>query len=109
MKRIYIAGPITHGDQGDNVRRAIQAGHALIRAGHAPFIPHLFVFAHMHEPQAYETWMLIDFTFLSACDALLRLEGYSPGADRELAYAEALGLPVFTDLDALLARFREAA
>ena len=78
-----------------NVRRAIEAGHALADAGFAPFIPHLTHYWDEMFPREYESWMAMDFAFLSVCDGVLRLEGFSPGADREVAFAKELGIPVF--------------
>lgn len=67
---IYIAGPYTRGDVANNVRRAIEAAHLVIEAGHAPVVPHLSHFLHMHQPLPYETWMSIDLQFLSMMEEI---------------------------------------
>lgn len=93
--RIYVAGPITKGDQFANVRAAMDAGRELMALGHAPFIPHVTCFFHLVHPHDYETWMAYDAAWIDVCDGLLRIPGESPGADREVAYATACGLPVW--------------
>lgn len=102
MKRVYVAGPYTKGDVAVNVKNGIQAGNRIIAAGHAPFVPHLSHFQHMESPQPYETWMAIDFAWVEACDVLWRIPGDSAGADREVAHAIKLGIPVVYTLPELL-------
>jgi len=93
--KIYIAGPYSKGDVAENVRNAIHAGDYVSRFGHVPFIPHLTHFWHMLIPHDYEFWMSQDEQWLSSCDAILRLEGESEGADREVKKAIELGMPVY--------------
>ena len=100
--RIYVAGPYTIGDQALNVRRAIVVATQLLDAGHAPYVPHLTHFWHLLRPRQYETWLKLDFEWLAQADMLLRLQGKSAGADREVAEAERLKIPVVYSLDAIL-------
>jgi nucleoside 2-deoxyribosyltransferase len=100
MKRIYIAGPYTQGDVGVNMGRALSAANYLIEHGFAPFVPHLFHFLHMMHPQSYEVWLEQDMVWLAQCDALLRLSGDSPGADREVYWARTYHVPVY-DYDSI--------
>jgi hypothetical protein len=96
--RVYIAGPIGANDDGRRARidAAIGAGARLLAAGLAPFVPHLWAGACNADGLAtYEQWMAYDFAFLDVCDALLRIPGHSPGADREVQRAVARGIPVF--------------
>jgi len=102
MKRIYVAGPYSGGDVALNVRKAMEAGTQIINAGHSPFVPHLYHFLHLHEPQEYGTWMRVDAAWVAACDALLRLPGHSPGADAEMELASRQGIRCFTEIDELL-------
>ena len=106
--RVYIAGPYTKGDVALNVRRAIEAGDAVYKAGHLPFIPHLTHFWHMVCPAPYEQWIAIDLAWLPTCHALIRLPGESSGADGEVAAAQKLGMPVHYGLDAFLAAIPKA-
>lgn len=96
--KIYIAGPYSNGDVEENVRIAIHAGDYVARFGHIPFIPHLTHFWHMLIHHDYEFWMKQDMEWLKECDALLRLEGESKGADREVAMAQELGLKIYTSV-----------
>jgi len=90
---VYVAGPIT-GDPWGCVRRGTDAFRALREIGCVPFLPQLSVLHEMVDPQPYEAWLAYDFDVIEHCDALLRLHGDSAGADREIAHAEALGIPV---------------
>jgi hypothetical protein len=92
---VYVAGPITKGDQFLNVRNGILVGEALRALGFCPFVPHLSALWQMVWPVDYEGWMTLDFAWIERCDALLRMPGESPGADREVAHAKSLGIPVF--------------
>ena len=89
---VYVAGPLTHGDVMANVRAALDVAKALRGWGAVPIVPHLTVIAHLVHPETYETWMAEDFAILARCDALVRIPGHSPGADREWEAAGAFGL-----------------
>jgi len=96
--RIYVAGPITKGNRETNVYNGIRTGDAFLKMGFAPFVPH---YSHYHcivlgpNQPSYEDWMGIDFTWILACDVLWRMEGESPGATREVRFANKHGIPVF--------------
>lgn len=104
MRRlVYLAGPIGANDGGRTQRivNAIKAADDLWAAGFYAFVPHLCHWWDAHTPRGYEQWMDYDAAWLATCDALYRMPGESPGADREMKVAAALGMPVFTDLDSL--------
>src|SRR3990167_7748285 len=106
--RVYIAAPISLGDPDDNVRRATAVGLELLTAGFAPLIPqltHLIAPDDVRGTANYERWLESDLSFITVCDAVLRLPGESLGADRETRWAESLGIPVFTSIEALKAHF----
>jgi len=92
---IFIAGPYTAPDPVTNVRDAVFAGESVVGLGAVPFVPHLFHLWHTISPHDYEFWMNIDFAMLDRADAVWRLDGESPGADREVDRAMAAGKPVF--------------
>jgi hypothetical protein len=94
VKYVYVAGPYT-GDEEANVARAIDAATVLLRSGLFPYVPHLAHFWEQQHAHHYEVWMNLDFAWVRRCDALLRLNGESKGADREVALARELGIPVF--------------
>lgn len=91
---VYCAGPIT-GDPFGCVRQSMGAFFDLRCYGVVPILPQWSVIAEMVEPQPYETWLEYDFDLIRRCDGLLRLKGVSPGADREVAFAESIDVPVF--------------
>jgi hypothetical protein len=99
--RIYVAGPYTRGDVCLNVRAAVHAADQLLTLGYAPLVPHLTHLWHTISPHDYEEWLTLDLAWLAVCDAVLRLPGDSPGADRECAEAVRLGIPVYHDLETL--------
>jgi hypothetical protein len=103
--RVYVAGPYTSDPEG-NTRRAIAMGTLLMDCGFAPFIPHLNHYWHAIDPRPYEEWLEYDLSWVAVSEALLRLPGESPGADREVDYANRAGIPVFETLE-LLVRARD--
>jgi len=103
VKFVYVASPYTKGDIAVNVRTNIEAANRLADAGYVPFAPLLSHFWHMLFPRPYEFWCRQDLAWLERCDALVRLPGESSGADAEVEYAQKLGIPVYYDLNELLA------
>jgi hypothetical protein len=91
---VYLASPYSQGDPAENVREHILAADTLMRLGYAFHAPLLSHFIHQQHPHAYEEWMALDMVMLARCDILLRLPGESPGADREVAEALRIGIPV---------------
>lgn len=107
--RVYIGGPITLGHMIDNIRTAIQAATVIRDLGHAPYVPHLSLLWDLVCPRPYEDWLALDLEWLAVCDCLVRLPGESPGADREVAEARRLGLPVYEGVEAFVGRVGVAA
>src|SRR5262245_16546995 len=95
-KRVYVAGPMTLRNLDANLRRRVEAGIELIKAGYAPLVPHL---THYMRPAGgdfdLETWLEVDLPWVEVADRLVRLSGRSPGADRETALANRLNIPTF--------------
>lgn len=102
MCYVYIAGPYTHPDPVANTRAAMEMGDRLAVLGMAPYVPHLSLFWHLLFPHPVDWWYEFDLHWLARCDCLLRLPGESKGADDEVEYALAHGIPVFRSLDGLL-------
>jgi hypothetical protein len=100
-----VAGPYSASSEQErelNTLKAIEAGLALFKLGHTPFIPHLthYVDLHAHRtgvPMTWQDYMRLDLEWLKVCDALLFL-GPSKGADMELQYALKAGIRVFRSL-----------
>lgn len=105
-KYVYIAGPYTKGGEILNVRQAVLAAQRIAEAGHTPFVPHLNHLWEAIHPNDYRFWMNLCFDWVVKCDALLRLPGESSGADEEVILALTEGIPVFHDIEGLLAWLR---
>lgn len=104
-KRVYVAGPYTaptpEGIEA-NCQRAVNVSAEVMRRGHDAFCPHAAThpLAQIYKAD-YERWMQFDFGIIFTwADCLLCYQS-SPGADREVIYAKALGLPVFYSVDEL--------
>ena len=103
---IYIAGPYSgrdnHGNHGymvieQNILNARAAMKDLVNLGYGVFCPHTHS-AHFEiiTPEVdIDYWYELDVHFLWSCHALLRLPGYSSGADKEVALCLDNKIPVF--------------
>jgi hypothetical protein len=103
---IYVAGPLSGVNETANCEAAMCAGARLLDAGVLAFVPHLTAFWDRTCPRTYEQWLAYDFGVLRRCDALVRLPGASPGADREVVRARELGIPVLYSVEAVLTWLR---
>ncbi len=100
MKQIiYISAPYSKGDVARNVNKVIHIANQLLDMGYIPFVPHLTHFWHIITPRPYDDWMQIDLAYLGRCDALLRLDGESNGADLEVEVAKRCGMPIYYSLE----------
>ena len=100
-KLIYISSPYANGDVAENIRKACLAGNEILKKGHIPYIPHLTYLWHLITPKPKQEWLDIDLALIPRMDALLRLPGESAGADKEVALAKCLNIPVYYSLDAI--------
>jgi len=111
---ILIAGPYRSGTDGDPVRiarnleRLEEASWPIYERGHVPMIgewvalPILRVAsADASGPGASDGDVMYTTAhrLLQHCDAVLRLEGASQGADQDVRIAEARGIPVYRSID----------
>ena len=94
---VYVAGPYSGGDTNRNVQRALRVGDMIVAHGGLPIVPHLFHLWDLVDPKPYKHWLDLDLDFILRCDALYRLSGHSPGADKEVKVAKGLGIPVFDE------------
>jgi hypothetical protein len=98
---IYVAGPYTHPDPVENTHATCRVAMAIYeRTEWCPVVPHLSLLWHAVVPRPERHWLDYDLHLLRACDAIVRLPGFSRGADGEMQEAERIGLPVvqFDDL-----------
>jgi len=105
MKKIYVAGPYTNGDTAINVKAAISTANELADLGFAPYVPHFTHFWHMVFPRPYEFWLQLDNEYLLCCDAVLRIPGFSNGADKEVELAIEKNIPVYYSIKDLVKHF----
>lgn len=98
---VYLACPYTNGDACANVNRAVKIAEQVVNIGHTPMLPILAHLWHLISPHDYEYWMKIDVALLAKADAVLRVYGYSEGADKEVFIAHELNIPVFYNLESL--------
>jgi hypothetical protein len=100
---IYIAGPYTKPNPVLNVHKALDVAEILLVHGFEVYVPHLSHYWEMYHCQhPYEWWMRFDLAWLRRCNAVLRIEGESEGADKEVKYAQDHCLPVFFSIEELL-------
>ncbi|MEM9984483.1 MAG: DUF4406 domain-containing protein [Bacteroidota bacterium] len=110
---ILIAGPYRSGTNDDpalmkaNLERLEAMALPLFRKGHVPMIGEwvalpLLNLAGSQQP-GDGVWQEIQYPvahrLLEKCDAVLRIEGASKGADQDVAIAKGRGLPVYYSLD----------
>lgn len=95
IRFVYVAGPLSKPSELDNIRAAVVWGDRVLDAGFVPLIPHLDALWHLISSRPYETWLAWCLAWVERCDAVLRIPGASAGADREVAHARDVGIPVF--------------
>lgn len=97
---VYIAGPYTHDDPIENARKAILAAEEVQSAMPwlLPIVPHNNLIWNLVAPHSLEHYYAYDLRILERCDALLRIPGFSPGADAEVAFAKDLDIPCFWEM-----------
>lgn len=93
---VYIAGPYTHGRWGDNISNVVETAQRVVNRGHVPFIPHTMTA--LWSTHFDNNWVRLDLCILERCDAMIRLEGKSKGADIEEEFAEMNDIPVYHGL-----------
>jgi hypothetical protein len=110
---ILIAGPYRSGTNDDpvlmhnNLEKLESVALPLFRKGHIPFIgewmalPLIRLAGSQHPGD--KAWEEIQYPvahrMLEKCDAVLRMEGASRGADEDVRKARESGLPVYYSLD----------
>lgn len=109
MRRIiYLAGPMALGNMSDNIAQAWAAAERLRDAGYTPVVPQDNFFGSISgKRRSHDEWLDIDEPPVLASAAVLRLPGTSKGADKETSWARAAGIPVFHDIEHLLAEMKQ--
>lgn len=92
---VYISGPFTSNPTA-NTHRACRIWDSLRARGcMTPICPHWSLIQDTLIPLSHQQWIDYDLEILARCDAVLRLDGDSVGADIEVSYANDNGIPVF--------------
>lgn len=113
---ILIAGPYRSGTNDDpelmkqNLERLESTALTLFRAGHIPLIGEwlalpLLKIAGSKKPgdEIYqEISYQVAHRLITKCDAILRMEGQSTGADNDVKVAQQLGLPVYYHIEEII-------
>lgn len=105
--KVFISSPYSSGDVAVNVKAQLDCADTLMNHGLVPFTPLLFHFQHMAHPRAYEDWLHISLEWLLTCDCLLRLNGESEGADKEVKFTIANGIKVFYSIESLIEFYKK--
>lgn len=101
--KVYIAGPYSSGDVGENVHNAMLTADRILDAGLIPYCPHLWHYQHIMTPRPQSEWLGLVMEWISMCNCIIRMPGDSAGADLEVDYAKQCGLRVYHHLHDLLA------
>lgn len=85
--RVYIAAPYTKGEFGTdgNLHFAMKAWHELTDLGYIAYCPHINFLLGTLQPRIYQDWLDHDKEWMRLCHVMVRLPGYSKGADSEEA------------------------
>lgn len=100
-KRIYISGPISKGNHSHNLYQFLEAHERLILTGYAPLNPGLTALCPFQANVSHHQWLDADLPWVEVADAVLRLPGYSVGADLECARAKELKIPIYYSIEEL--------
>ncbi|AOI91481.1 DUF4406 domain-containing protein [Burkholderia pseudomultivorans] len=112
---VLVAGPYRSGTDGDpariaaNLRRLETAALAVYRRGHVPMIGEWLSLPLAAAAGSRQVGDAVSDAFLypaahrllRRCDAVLRIDGASRGADADVSLARRLGKPVYLSLDEL--------
>ena len=96
--RVYVAHPYSD-DAAGNVARVRAICRAVVDEGHVPIAPHLFLPAFVDETTERDLALRLCIELVAGCDALWFYgTRISPGMEREISAAQALGIPVVNRL-----------
>lgn len=95
LVRVYVSGPITKGSRTTNFAQAATAQKRLMESGKYAVLNPMLTMLHPDEPNiSWERWLDTDLAWIEVADLVIRLPGASAGGDKEVAYAESIGVQV---------------
>lgn len=96
--RIYVAHPYSD-DVAANVERVRIICRAIVMEGHVPLAPHLYLPAFVNETTERDLALRLCTELIGGCEALWFYgTRITPGMEREISAAQALGIPVVNRL-----------
>jgi hypothetical protein len=96
--RIYVAHPYSD-DVAANVERVRTICRAIVEEGHVPLAPHLFLPAFVDETTERDLALRLCTELVGGCEALWFYgTRITPGMERGISAAQALGIPVVNRL-----------
>ena len=108
--KIYLSGPITEGNQRRNYQQAVDAQIAVMSLGHSVLNPMLTM--QLPDSFSWSVWMECCLPWVASSDIILRLPGYSRGAELECRHARTHGITIcssIADLIDTISRHQKAA
>ena len=104
---IMISGPYRQGSTDvalwkDNLAKLNEAAYLVLLKGHTPIIGvnlALPIIDIAGEAEYKQIMMPLSMALAEKCDAVLRLDGFSTGADEEVRLFESKGLPVYFEME----------
>lgn len=111
MRRVYIAGKLNDDacEYIKHMHRMIKTAREVRRAGFSVYVPgNDFLEGLVDGNFGYEEYFQNSQPWLAASDAVFLTPGWetSSGTKREIALAQSLGIPVYTDLNKMVEDFR---
>lgn len=92
---LYVAGPYTRPDPPANMHYVCRVADVIYSQTHwCPIVPHLSLVWQIVSPRPEEHWYGYDLDIMRGCSGIVRLPGYSVGADYEMQVANEIGMHV---------------
>lgn len=105
---LYMAAPYTRPEPVANTHAVCKVSMIVYeQTVWCPVVPHLSLLWHAVTPREEAHWYEYDLHLLRKCDAIVRLPGFSVGADKEIVVARERGIEI-VEFDALPQSARDA-
>lgn len=92
-KLLYVAAPYTRPEPVSNAHAVCRVAMEIYeRTEWCPFVPHLSMLWQAVSPRPESHWYEYDLHVMRRCNAIVRLPGYSVGADVEVEEAVKAGM-----------------